>query len=115
MDIGSVKNLHRVQPDFQRSARRRIDLAKDPTLPASKAVRDRSSLQPDTPNSKLSLLRADPSFRDELAPRLFRSLRGTGRSSPEGVTAYPAYSMRRFRSVPYSSILPNPGPLRKRC
>jgi hypothetical protein len=31
-------DLNRVQPDFQRSARRKIDLAKDPTLPASKAA-----------------------------------------------------------------------------
>jgi hypothetical protein len=29
--------INRVQPDFQRSARRKVDVAKNPTLPASKA------------------------------------------------------------------------------
>jgi hypothetical protein len=38
MDLNPVKGPNRVQPDFQRSARRQVDLAKNLTLPASKAA-----------------------------------------------------------------------------
>jgi hypothetical protein len=43
MDLELLPN--RVQPDFQRSARRNLDVAKETALPASKAVRATSALR----------------------------------------------------------------------